>query len=136
MEPLESAGLVITKLLQLLSTIGWPDLIRFGAEVFIIVYALCWVWGRIRGTQAERLLKGVVVLVLIYVVSWLAGFTLITSILQQLIPVAVLASIIVFQPEIRRGLGYLGRGKSLRLDLSLADTQKDRSRQVIEQLMI
>jgi DNA integrity scanning protein DisA with diadenylate cyclase activity len=85
------SGISIERLQALISEWGWLRLAKTICEVLIIVYALLWIWGRIRGTQAERLVKGVLVLTLVCVLSWFFGFTLITSILQQLIPVAVLA---------------------------------------------
>lgn len=114
----------------------WLVLVKTVGEVVFIGYALIWIWGRIRGTQAERLLKGGLVLALICVLSSLAGFTLVASIIQQLIPVALLAVMIIFQPEIRRGLGYLGRSTTFKIDLSLANGEKERSRYVVEQIII
>lgn len=95
-------------------------------QIFIIVYAILWIWGRIRGTQAERLVKGVLILCAITVASYFLEFRIITSLLQHLIPVAVMAMVIVFQPEIRRGLGYLGRVKTLRADLSLSSVESEK----------
>src|SRR5258708_5356634 len=108
---MDLAGLSIYKLTAWISSLGWLSLVKTVAQAVIILYALLWIRSRIRGTQAERLVKGILVLVGICLVSWLAGFTMILMVLQQVIPVAVLALIIIFQPEIRRGLGYLGRGK-------------------------
>jgi diadenylate cyclase len=104
-------------------------------QLFIIVYAVLWVWSRIVGTQAERLVKGVIILSVIFLASYFAGFTIITSLLQHLIPVAAMAMVVVFQPEIRRGLGYLGRVKTLRTDLSLADSEQEKLRRDIEQII-
>lgn len=115
--------------------VGWPELLKNCAEVLIILYAVFWLWGRIRGTQAERLVKGVLVLVLISIASRLLGFTLITSFLQQSLPVLILALIIIFQPELRRGLRYLGKTKTFRMDLSLADSHREQLRHVIEQVI-
>lgn len=113
----------------------WLVLAKLFVELFIIFYAIVWLWGRIRGTQAERLVKGLMTLVGICIASWALGFTLITSILQSLIPVALLGILIIFQPEIRRGLGYLGRGKAFRIDLSLRDSEKHRSQMVIQEII-
>jgi diadenylate cyclase len=135
MEYLANLGIDINKLLELVSELGWANLARLLAQTVIIVYGLLWLKARIAGTQAERLLKGILVLVGICLVSWWAGFTIIMFILQQLIPVAVLALLIIFQPEIRRGLGYLGRGKGLRLDLSLSDSQRDIRQAVVQQII-
>lgn len=136
MDFLEKIGLDLDKASTVIATVGWLTLIKIAAEIFILVYALIWIWVRIRGTQAERLLKGVLVLTFICILSALAGFTLITSILQQLIPVAVLALLIIFQPEIRRGLGYLGRSTTLKIDFSLSNSDKVRSRFVVDQIII
>ena len=135
MELFARMGLDINRLVSLASSVGWLTLLKIFIQVIIILYAVVWLWGRIRTTQAERLVKGVMVLVLICLGSALCGFNLITNLLQQFIPVAVLALLIIFQPEVRRGLGYLGRGKTFKMDLSLTDTQKDRYRQVMEQLI-
>ena len=104
-------------------------------QLFIIVYAVLWVWSRIIGTQAERLVKGVIIISLIFLASYFAGFTIITSLLQHLIPVAAMAMVVVFQPEIRRGLGYLGRVKTIRTDLSLADSEQEKLKRDIEQII-
>jgi diadenylate cyclase len=104
-------------------------------QIVLIAYALIWIWRRIIGTQAERLVKGVVLLVIICLLSSALGLNLITSILQHLIPVAVLALLITFQPEIRRGLGYLGRMDKFRLDLSLRDPEVEKSKRDIEHII-
>ena len=92
-----------------LSNFQWILDLKRVVQIFLIGYALLWIWRRIIGTQAERLVKGLLVLVAICFLSAMLGLNLITSILQHLIPIAMLGLLITFQPEIRRGLGYLGR---------------------------
>lgn len=104
-------------------------------QLVLIGYALAWVWRRIKATQAERLVKGLMVVALIFGVSAWLGLTIITSILQSLIPVAVLALVITFQPEMRRGLGYLGRMERFRFDWSLRNVEVDKSQKDIEQII-
>lgn len=104
-------------------------------QVFIIGYVIIWTWKRIRKTQAERLLKGIMVLAMVWILSWALGLTLISSILREMVPVLVIAVIIVFQPELRRGLGYLGR-TTFKVDFSLADTQSEKSKEVINQIIV
>ena len=48
---------------------------------------------------------------------------------------AVLALVITFQPEMRRGLGYLGRMEQFRFDISLGNAEVDKSRRDIEQII-
>lgn len=112
----------------------WINTAKIGFELVIIGYAMIWTWGRIRGTQAERLVKGIAVLLTACVLSWVLGLTLITTFLQQLIPVAVVSIVIIFQPEIRRGLGYLGH-TTFRVDFSLTDTHKQKAKEVVGQVI-
>ena len=61
--------------------------------------------------------------------------TLITAILQHLIPGGLVVSlVIIFQPELRRGLGYLGR-TTFKVDFSLADSEKQRATEVIAHII-
>lgn len=122
------------------STIGLPavDWLMIGKyliQLFIIIYSLLWIWRRIVGTQAERLVNGVVVLAAVYLVFHLLGFSLITSILRHILPVAIIVAAVVFQPEIRRGLGYLGRMKTFQFDLSLPDNEAANLEKDINQIV-
>jgi diadenylate cyclase len=51
------------------------------------------------------------------------------------IPVAVLALLIIFQPEVRRGLGYLGRMKPFSIDFSLANSNAAKAEHDIDQII-
>jgi diadenylate cyclase len=111
-------------------SVDWRSLAVLAFQLVIIGYAIMWLWGRIRGTQAESLVKGVFMLTCVCLLSFLFHLTLITSLLQQLIPIFVVSLFIIFQPEIRRGLGHLGR-TPFRFDLMLEDSQKERRSEVI-----
>lgn len=116
-----------------LSSLSWLTIWKYAIQIFIIVYVCLWVWRRIVGSQAERLIKGILVLSLIYLLFHWLGFSLITSILRHLLPVAIIVTAVVFQPEIRRGLGYLGRMKTFQPDFSLnAGANKDLGRDISE----
>ncbi len=116
-------------------SINWIIWSKTLVQVFIICYAVLWLWRRIAGTHAERLVKGMMVLVAIAFGSWWLQLTLITSILHHIIPAAALALVMVFQPEIRRGLGYLGRVQTFKLDLSLSHTDQARTMADIKQII-
>ena len=122
-------------LLPYFSHLRWLSEPKTVVQLLLIAYAGAWVWRRIKGTQAERLVKGLAVVAVIFIVSALLGLTLITSILKSLIPVAVLALVITFQPEMRRGLGYLGRMERFRFDLSLRNVEVDKFKRDIEQII-
>lgn len=103
-------------------------------QFFIIGYAVIWTWKRIRKTQAERLVKGIMVMATVWILSWSLGLTIISTILREMVPVLAIAIIIVFQPELRRGLGYLGR-TTFKVDFSLSDSQNEKSKEVINQII-
>jgi diadenylate cyclase len=118
-----------------LSEINWFNWSKMLLQIVIICYAILWFWRRIAGTHAERLVKGIMVLIVIALASWWLQLTLITSMLQHIIPAAALALVIVFQPEIRRGLGYLGRVQTFKFDLSLSHTESTNIKRGIDQII-
>jgi diadenylate cyclase len=76
----------------------------------LLIYGL---FSLIRGTRAVRLVIGVTVLYAIYVVAQALGLQLLSQILQAGAVVGLLAIVVVFQPELRRGLERIGRVGSL-----------------------
>ncbi len=121
--------------LKLLHEHNGELLFKLFIQVLIISYCITWSWQRIVGSQAERLVKGVLVLAGIWGVSSLFGFTLITNLLHLLVPVAFLALVVIFQPELRRGLGYLGKMQTLKFDWSLTDADQERTKRNIDQVI-
>ncbi|CAN5675380.1 diadenylate cyclase CdaA [soil metagenome] len=76
----------------------------------LLIYGL---FSLIRGTRAVRLVIGVTVLYAIYVAAQTLGLQLLSQILQAGAVVGLLALVVVFQPELRRGLERIGRVGSL-----------------------
>ncbi len=88
------------------------------ALVWYVIYKLLNV---IRGTKAVQLLKGIIVILLVRVVSEWLGLITLSWMMQQAINWGFLAVIIIFQPEVRRALEQLGRGRFF----SRSSTQDD-----------
>jgi len=65
----------------------------------------------IRGTRAEQLIKGLIVLLLAMIISDQVGLDALHWTLRQTMTIGLIAIPIVFQPELRRALEHLGRGK-------------------------
>lgn len=63
----------------------------------------------IRETRAEQLIKGILLIILLIPISQLLNLTMLHWILNKTITIGVLSFVIIFQPEIRRGLEHLGR---------------------------
>lgn len=67
----------------------------------------------IRGTKAVQLLKGIFVILFIWFLSDFLHLNTLNFIMETVLMWGILAIIIIFQPELRRALEQLGRGKLL-----------------------
>ena len=109
--------------------LGWNNLV----DILIVAVAVYYAFVLIRGTRAVQLLLGVLVLVVIYVIAVLAKFTLTTLALQFLGVAALVAIPVIFQPELRRALGQLGRLGAL--DRLLTPTSEEEVDLVVEEVV-
>ena len=69
------------------------------------------VLGFIRETRAEQLSKGLLVLIVITMLSDVLHLYTLRWLLSGLMTVGLVAIVVIFQPELRRGLEYLGRSR-------------------------
>lgn len=76
--------------------------------VWYVIYKLMMV---IRGTKAVQLLKGIIVIIFVRMLSSLLELHTLFWLVDQAINWGFLAIIVIFQPELRRALEQLGRGK-------------------------
>ncbi|ANU26760.1 diadenylate cyclase CdaA [Planococcus versutus] len=76
--------------------------------VWFVVYKLITV---IKGTKAVQLLKGIFVIIIARLVTQALNLETLGWIMQQVLEWGFLAIIIIFQPELRRALEQLGRGR-------------------------
>lgn len=90
---------------------SWKDTVKNVIDVLIVSYVIYKLLLLIRGTRAVQLLKGMFILVVPWAASiWLDLYTL-KWLMNQMFTVGLVAIIIIFQPELRRALEQLGRGK-------------------------
>lgn len=86
--------------------------------VWFIIYKL---FNIIRGTKAIQLLKGIFVIIVVRSLSGFLGLNTLQWLMDQVVTWGVLAIIIIFQPELRRALEQLGRGKLFTRNISPED---------------
>lgn len=79
-------------------------------DVLVVWYVIYVLMMLLRGTKAVQLFKGVVVIIVVKLISWYVGLETLSWIMDQVINWGIVAIIVIFQPEIRRGLEHLGRG--------------------------
>ena len=88
--------------------LSWQNLTNV-IDILLVWYLINKLITILKGTRAIQLLKGVFVIVLIKMGAVLLDLSTIDWIINQIIRWGVVAVIIVFQPEIRRGLEHLGK---------------------------
>ncbi len=93
-------------------------------DILIVAVVIYQLLKLLKQTRAEQLLKGVLLLVLATVLTGLLNLHTINWILKGAVSLGAVAIIVVFQPELRRALEYLGRSKIMKAPLSQVDKEK------------
>jgi diadenylate cyclase len=119
--------------LQYLADIFANIRIRDIVDILIVALVIYKLFTLIKETRAEQLIKGIgVLLVLTKVSEWLQLYT-ITWILSNAMTVGTLAILIVFQPELRRGLEYIGRSRFF--SKSLIEIRGENMSRVVDEIV-
>ena len=100
-------------------------------DILLVWYVIYKLINVIKGTKAVQLLKGIFVILLIRVVSEFFGLQTLSWMMQQVITYGFLAIIIIFQPELRRALEQLGRGKFFTRSSSPDDDDQEKTVEAI-----
>lgn len=96
---------MIDQITGILMSIGITDILDIAIVAYLIYQAL----GFIRETRAQQLVRGIVIVFVVFLVSQLLNLNLLNWLLKSLITVGLIAIVVLFQPEIRRGLEQIGR---------------------------
>ena len=101
---------MIVQLQGLVSTIGILDII----DIVVVAYFLYRLYLMLKNTRAATLVKGLLVLVAFMIVCRTLNLHVISWLLEKSMTVIIVALPVVFQPELRRALEQIGRGKLFR----------------------
>lgn len=112
---------IINEIAIYAAQVQWVDLL----DIALVTLAIYGLLRLVRGTQAETLLRGIILLIVIITLLTqflpLKGFS---WLLQTSLPAILIAIPVIFAPEIRRGLERLGRaGADLRLGMQPTEVQ-------------
>lgn len=80
-------------------------------DIFVVAIAIYYFMAAIRGTRAVQLVKGILIIVAVYVTSSILKLYTLNYILSALVQVAMFGVIVIFQPELRTLLEKMGRLK-------------------------
>ena len=91
-----------------ISTIGINDIL----DILITTFILYKILEFIKDTRAQQLLKGLLFVIAAYFVADYMNLYVVHWILKAVFTVGLFALVVIFQPELRRGLEYMGRSRS------------------------
>ncbi len=95
---------------------SWPDINVFNyltdiIDILLVTFVIYKGIMVIRGTKAVQLAKGILVIIAVWFLSSFFGLKTLEWLMNNAMIYGLLAIIIIFQPELRRALEQLGRGR-------------------------
>lgn len=100
-------------------------------DVLITWYFIYHLTLLIKGTKAVQLANGIILIMIARVLAGWAQLTTVTFILDQIVSWSVVGIIVIFQPEIRRGLERLGR---VSLFLDQENSERKQQERLVKEL--
>lgn len=91
--------------------------------VWFVIYQLIKI---IKGTKAVQLLKGIFVIIIVRVLTGFFGLDTLKWMMDQVLLWGFLAVIIIFQPELRRALEQIGRGRLFARTMLQEEEERER----------
>ncbi len=80
-------------------------------DIIIMSFIIFNVIKLVRETRASQLVKGILILILAYIISSQFNLKMLSFLLNKFFEFGIIALLIVFQPELRRALEQIGRSK-------------------------
>ena len=120
---------MIVQLQGLVSTIGILDII----DIVVVAYFLYRVYLMLKNTRAATLVKGLLVLVGFMIICRTLNLHVISWLLEKSMTVIMVALPVVFQPELRRALEQIGRGKLFRKGSELDEQEVNAMLDLVKQ---
>lgn len=100
-------------------------------EIIIIAYAFYHIILWIKDTRAWMLLKGMILLGLIFLAAVILEMNVVLWVFRNAMVVGIMALVVIFQPELRGALEQLGR-KNILTSLASFDNQKSKNERYTE----
>lgn len=103
----------------LIHTITFLDVI----DILVVAFFLNKIYQMLKNTRAASLVKGLLMLLVVMLVSKWLNLYVINWLLEKFMTIVMFALPVVFQPELRRALEQIGRGKLFRRSTVLNELQ-------------
>ncbi|GAB2023204.1 diadenylate cyclase CdaA [Pseudolactococcus yaeyamensis] len=121
---------------QIFNLQSWQEIIQLNltpwrlfiaiVDISLITFLIYSALRSVQGTKLMTLVRGVLLFIMLKIISGWLGLGTFEWLLNQVITYGVIAAVIVFQPEIRRGLESLGRTTNI-FSFSLSDGKQKQS---------
>ena len=92
---------------SVIAVAGLSDLL----DILVVAYLLYHTIRLVRETRAMQLVKGIAVVLILWMIASGLGMITLTFIIRNIVQWGILATVILFQPELRRALEQMGRSK-------------------------
>ena len=116
---------------SLASNVNIPDIV----DIAIVTYIFYKVYTFIKDTRAEQVLKGMLFLLVATKVSEIFNLHTLYWMLENTLTVGLIAVLIIFHPELRSGLEYIGRTKFTFLGKNNYTISEDELKKDIEEIV-
>lgn len=111
---------------EMITNLSPIEIIKNIVDVLLVWFVFYKLITIIKGTKAVQLLKGIFVILFTRILTEYLGLDTLRWIMDQALVWGFLAIIILFQPEIRRALEQLGRGRLFASSATHEDEERDR----------
>lgn len=131
---------MLERILSSLSAINLPvfAMPSFGInsilDILFISFCLYRLLIWIKETRAWTLFKGIIVVVLIYVLAFVFNMDTTRQIIESSLNAAVLAALVIFQPELRKALERLGNNRNIPFITALDEGKEELSSKSVEEI--
>jgi len=102
--PIIFVQVIRSKMLEFLN-FSWIDIL----DILLVAAIIYLIFRWIRGSTAINIFVAIILVVIVRIVAESLGMKMISSLLGTLIDMGAVALVVIFQPEVRRFLGTLGR---------------------------
>lgn len=93
-------------------------------EIFILAFIFYRILSFFQGTRAFQVLKGLIYLLLIFLISQLLSLDTLSWLLTKFFAIWILAIVIIFQQEIKQGLARLGESHLFNIYLEASEVSE------------
>ncbi len=98
---------MFAEIVSLIQTVSFRDIVDVLLVAFLIFQAI----KLVRDTRAAQLVKGLALILLLYLVSDFFDLVTMNFLIAALLQISATALLVVFQPELRRALEQMGRSR-------------------------